>query len=242
MTSRDGQVSIAGWIGRVIAVVVLIPLRLLWEGLKALGRALAAVLAFVVEKLLAPGAQFVWDWVIRPVWLFFKDFLWGWLVQHVLWGLVLTPILALLLDYFLRPLRRALEDWLWRRVLRPAAQWLFRWVLAPVGRAIAWLGYQLTRWVIVWPLTQLWRWVLHPLWKALRATLIYAWRLTAVIVGVLVVIPCRFVYRTVLRPIVAGVAATWRFLVVRPARWLHATVITPMNRWAADLMAAVFGR
>ncbi|MEU8901221.1 hypothetical protein [Nocardia sp. NPDC048505] len=233
-----GRVSPGAWIARAIAVVLLVPLRLLWEGLKLIGRVIAAAARYFVENLLIPVSTMVRYWVIRPLWLFVKNLVWGWLVQQVLWGLVLTPALALILDFILRPLRRAVEEWLWRRVLRPAAARLCRWVLYPVGRAVVWAGYQLARWLVLWPLAQLWRRILRPLWKALRATVVYAWR----VVGVLVVIPCRFLHRTVLGPMFRAFALAWRAAVVRPVRRLHATVIVPMNRWAAEVLNSVFGR
>ncbi|MFQ6394746.1 hypothetical protein ACLMAJ_14925 [Nocardia sp. KC 131] len=242
------------WIARAIAIVVLIPVRLLWEGVELLGRIVLTVLRFVRTQLLEPVCRFAWQWLIRPVWAFVKDFLWGWLLQHVLWGMVLTPIGALLLDFFLRPLRRAVEEFLWRRVLRPAAEWLAREVLLPVGSAvfwvlykgykylIAWPLYMVVKYLIVWPLYQLWRWILLPLWRLLRAVLLYAWRIATIVVGVLIVIPCRVVYRAVLSPIFTAMAIAWQAVVARPVRWLHANVVTPMNKWADEIMTTVFGR
>ncbi|WP_067847632.1 hypothetical protein [Nocardia lijiangensis] len=243
MSSHSSRsVGLGAWIARVIAVVVLVPVRLLWEGVRLLGRMLAAALWYFLTRLLAPVAQFVWCWVIRSIWLFVKDFLWGWVLQHVLWGLVLTPLVALLLDYFLRPLRQAIERWLWRTVVRPALGWLWRAVLEPLLGALLMAIYWLGKWFVVWPLVQLWRWVLGPLWLLLRTVLTYAWRVATVLVGVLVVAPCRFVYRTVLRPLLQVAAAVWVALVVRPVRWVHGTVVTPVNRWAAEILTGVFGR
>ncbi|TQM33391.1 hypothetical protein [Nocardia bhagyanarayanae] len=234
--------GLGAWIARVIAVVLLVPVRLLWEGVRLLGRLLAAAFSYVVTRLLAPVARFVWYWVIRPIWLFFKDFLWGWVLQHVLWGLVLTPLVAVLLDYFLRPLRQAIERWLWRALLRPALAWLWRAVLEPLIGLLLATAYWLGKWFVVWPLVQLWRWVLRPLWALSRTVLSYAWRVATVIVGVLVVVPCRFVYRSVLRPLLLALAAAWVAVVVRPVRWVHGNVVTPVNRWAAEILAGVFGR
>ncbi|MCP2289804.1 hypothetical protein ACFYT3_26875 [Nocardia amikacinitolerans] len=230
------------WIARVIAIVLLVPVRLLWEAVRLLGRLVAAAVDYFVTRLLAPVVRFVWYWVIRPIWMFFKDFLWGWVLQHVLWGLVLTPVLALLLDCFLRPLRQAVERWLWRALVRPALVWLWRAVLEPLIGLLLATVYLLGKWLVVWPLVQLWRWALRPLWVLLRTVLVYGWRVATVIVGVLVVTPCRFVYRTVLRPLLLALAAVWVAVVVRPVRWAHSSVVTPVNRWAAEIMTGVFGR
>ncbi|MET9284346.1 hypothetical protein ACWEPH_06625 [Nocardia beijingensis] len=241
MATPDTRVSIAQWIARGIAIVVLVPIRLLWEGVAFLGRAIGAALVFVARHLLVPAAEFIWHWVLRPAWIFAKDFLWGWLVQHLLWGLVLTPLLSLLLEYLLRPLRRAVEIFLWRRVIRPVGAWLLRWVVYPIAYAVAWVCHRVVKWLIVWPLAQLWRWVLRPLWNAVRATARYGWRVATLVVGLLVVLPCRALYRAVLRPVLGALAVVWLALVVRPVRWVHGTVVRPMNRWAAEIVTSVFG-
>ncbi|MFE7798319.1 hypothetical protein [Nocardia sp. NPDC057440] len=241
-TRSSEHVSVGQWIARAIAIAVLIPVRLLWEGVGLLGRLALAVLHFIWTELLDPFCRIAFHWVLRPAWAFVKDFLWGWLLQHVLWGMVLTPLGALLLDFLLRPLRRAVEEFLWRRVLRPGAVWLTREVLLPIASAVFTMLCTVFEYLIVRPLSLLWRWILRPLWRMLRATLRYAWRSATIIVGVLVVIPCRAVYRTILRPVFAAIAVAWQALVVRPVRWVHVNIVTPMNRWATEIVASVFGR
>ncbi|MGK8488955.1 hypothetical protein [Nocardia asiatica] len=242
MSTPDTRVSVAQWIARGIAIVVLVPLRLLWEGIGLLGRVTGAIFVFVAQRLLVPVAELIWHWVLRPAWIFTKDFLWGWVVGHLLWGLVLTPLLSLLLEYLLRPLRRAVEIFLWRKLIRPVGAWVLRWVVFPIGYAVTWVCHRAVKWLIVWPLAQLWRWALRPLWRAVRASARYGWRVATVIVGVLVVAPCRALYRYVLRPVFAAFAVVWNALVARPVRWAHRTIVRPMNRWAAEVVAAVFGR
>ncbi|MFD0362001.1 hypothetical protein ACFQZZ_11165 [Nocardia sp. GCM10030253] len=239
-TNPSEHISVGQWIARAIAIVVLIPVRVLWESVKLVGRIALAVLHFIWTQLLDPVCRIAWHWVIRPAWAFAKDFLWGWLLQHVLWGMVLTPIGALLLDFLLRPLRRAVEEFLWRRVLRPAAVWLTKQVLLPIASAVLWVLYTVSKYVIAWPLYQLWRWILLPLWRLLRAVLIYAWRIVTIIVGVLIVIPCRAIHRTVLRPIFTALAIAWQATVTRPARWFYTNIVTPMNKWATEIMTSVF--
>ncbi|MEV6430988.1 hypothetical protein [Nocardia sp. NPDC051463] len=236
------HVSVGQRIARAIAILVLIPVRVLWECVGLLGRIALAVLLFTWTELLNPLCRTAFHWVLRPAWAFVKDFLWGWLLQHVLWGMVLTPLGALLLDFLLRPLRRAAEEFLWRRVLRPTAGWLTRKVLLPIASALFVVLCRVSEYLIVRPLHQLRRWILHPLWRVLRTTLRYAWRSATIIVGVVVVTPCRAVYRTMLRPIFGAMSIAWQTLVVRPVRWVEVNIVTPMNRWATEIVTSVFGR
>ncbi|MFX0573144.1 hypothetical protein [Nocardia nepalensis] len=240
-TRQSGSTSPGQWIARLIAIVVLIPLRLVWEGIKLLGRSTTAALTYLWDHLLDPICRLVRHWLLRPAWAFVKDFLWGWVLHHVLWGLVLTPVAAFALDYFLRPLRRAIEAFLWRRILRLTLNWLTRNIVLPIAGVILRMLYLAGKYLIAWPLYQLWRWILHPLWRLLRAAATYGWHVATIIVGVLVVTPCRAIYRTILRPILAALAAAWRTTIVRPTRWTYLNVIQPMNKWATDLMSTVFG-
>ncbi|WP_067821980.1 hypothetical protein [Nocardia inohanensis] len=299
------RVSIAGWIARAIAMVIFVPPRLVWEGLKLLGRMFRAGLRYFLEELLAPLAKLFWYWVIRPIWAFAKNYLWGLLIQQLLWGMVLTPLGAFLLDFLLRPLKKAVEEWLWRRILLPGLRllawslmqigrgllflgkwlivvplvWLWRdvlrpgltwtnayvihpfdlWVrnrvLAPLGRAVRWSFEQigklldllaavfefLGRWLILWPLRMLWRWLLRPVLLALGAIVVFGWQVATTVVNYLVVIPCRYLYRTVLQPLLALLATIWTACVTRPIRWVHQRIVTPLNKWAAEAIATVFG-
>ncbi|MCU1645073.1 MAG: hypothetical protein JWN03_5348 [Nocardia sp.] len=246
------QVSIGGWVARAVAVLIFLPLRLLWEGGKLAGRMAVAVLDYIVENLLVPVAKLAWYWIIRPAWAFVRNYLWGLLIQQLLWGMILTPLGAAVLDYFLRPIKRAVQDWLWRRVLRPAliwlvneviepvATWIGRWILKPIAGATTWAVTFLVKWLIVWPLRRLWRWVLRPILLLLAATLVFGWQVATTVVRVLVVTPCRFLYRTVLQPLFAVIAKVWHTVVERPVRWLYLNVVTPMNKAASDFMSAIF--
>ncbi|WP_330181175.1 hypothetical protein OHB26_33075 [Nocardia sp. NBC_01503] len=236
------RVSIAGWIARAIAVVIFIPLRLLWEGCKLLGRGIAAALGYLFDTLIEPIAKLFWYWIIRPAWAFCKDFLWGLLIQQLLWGMILTPIGAFLLDFLLRPIKRAVEEWLWRRILRPGLIWFGEAIIEPIAKAVLYALHFLIRWLILWPLDQLWRWVLRPIRTAIGATLLFGWRVATTIVRVLVVTPCRWLYRIALQPLFAVIATVWRATVVRPVRFVYLRVVTPMNRAAAEVMTALFGR
>ncbi|WP_063047059.1 hypothetical protein [Nocardia pseudovaccinii] len=240
-TSPTDSTSVGQWIARLIAIVLLIPLRLVWEGVKLLGRITAAALTYIWNHLLDPICHLAWHWLLRPAWAFVKDFLWGWLLHYVLWGLVLTPLATFALDYFLRPLRRAVEVFLWRRILRPALTWLTKNILLPIAAITLRVLYLGCKYLIAWPAYQLWRWILHPLWRLLRTALICGWLGATAIVGVLVVTPCRAIYRIILRPILISLATAWRITVVRPTRWTYLNVVQPMNKWATQIMTTVFG-
>ncbi|WTW94455.1 hypothetical protein OG216_14125 [Streptomycetaceae bacterium NBC_01309] len=240
---RRGAAATAGhWLARGVAVVLLVPFRLLWELLKLTGRLLLVALVFSWRRLLVPGAKLVHRWILVPGWAFFRDFLWGWLLRTVLWGIILTPVLAFLLDQVLKPLQRAIERYLWRRVLKPFGLLAWRHVLRPTARGLLWLAWRLLYHLVIQPLTALWKWVLRPLWRAFRQVLTFGWRVATVIVGAVVVVPSRYVYRFVLKPVLVGLAVVWTAVVVPPFRWTYRRVLLPMNRFAADIMGAVFGR
>lgn len=235
------RASVGEWVARVFAIVLLVPVRLIWEGVKLCGRAVVATGVFLLETVLSPVGRFLWYWVVRPLWLFVKDVLWGWAVQQVLWGMILTPLGALLMNWLLRPLRHAVEAWLWRYLLRPALGLVWRWILSPVLYAVAVTVQWFWLWCVEWPLRQLWRWVLRPCWAAGVLVAAYGWRGATVVVRVLVVVPCAFVYRYAVRPVLRAVGRCWEVLVARPVAFVYRRVLKPVNRAAAELIASVFG-
>ncbi|MBL1073986.1 hypothetical protein JK358_06225 [Nocardia sp. 2] len=248
-------VSIAGWVARAIAVVILLPPRLVWEGLTFLwravefaGRMIAAGLRYLRDRILVPAGKLFWYWVIRPAWIVLRDYLWGLLIVRLLWRTILTPLGALIRDFLLQPL--------WRYLLRPIGigvlwlgRWIERWIIDPIVRGTAAVARALgaaveflARWLIGWPARQLWRWVLHPLVRLVAAAAAIGWQGAAYVVGLLVVTPCRRLYRTVLRPAGVLAARVWTVTVRQPMRWVRLKVLAPMNRWAADAIKLVFGR
>lgn len=214
---------------RILMVVLVVPLRLVWDALVAVGR-------FVGRWLLLPLARAV-----------------GW----VLYGLLVWPCL-MLWRYVLAPVGRGLL-WLGRVLLVVPAVWLYVHVLAPVGRALrdyvlmplgrglAWL----VRVLVVVPLLAVWRYVLVPvgrvlgvigreIWDALRV----AWRVAGYVsraVGRalrwLIVDPLRWVYRTVLTP----VGHVVRDYVLRPVARVAASVRAAARQARADVRRLLFG-
>ncbi|MEU9359095.1 hypothetical protein AB0D35_13455 [Streptomyces sp. NPDC048301] len=162
---------------------------------------------------------------------------------RMVWDLLVASA-GVLEKVLLRPLWRALT-------------WVHRWLLVPAGRALGWLTKALLYWpwsalwrhvvvpfvrhCVVAPLSWLHRAVLTPLGQGLR----WVWKrllvpVSAGLMTVLLVWPAIAVWRYVLRPL--GLAAGWLalHLLVLPARWVYRYVLTPAGRfvaWTADLVA-----
>ncbi|MFI1917627.1 hypothetical protein [Nocardia sp. NPDC020380] len=267
------HVSFGGWIVRGIALAIFLPPRLLWEAVKFVSRTIARSWAYFLDHLLEPTAKLLRDWVFRPGWKFVKNYLWRWLIQHVLWSLVLTPLGALLVQFVLQPFRHVIEQWvwrlllrpglillfrvlefaitwlivrpagfLWRRLLRPGFTWLTAEVLDPAVHALGrGLGF-CYRWFLRWPARMCWRWILRPLIYAFVVSVLFGWRIATIVTRILVITPCRRLYRTVLQPLAAATARLWRDHIARPARWTYRTIIQPMSKRASEMWTLVFGR
>ncbi|MEU8656565.1 hypothetical protein [Actinoplanes philippinensis] len=199
--------SVPGWLLwpiRAVAIVVVLPFRLLGMALAAIGRFLHRYLlvplgwlwrhAIVIPAtwlghwLIVVPATWLWVNVLRPParWL-------GKALVTVLGWLLTIPVMLIgvpatwLWEHAVVPGARLLHEW----VLRPVAVFLWTWILAPIGRAIIWflrLGWQGTTWLF------------------------------------------RQIYRFLLRPIGIAVAVTWRYTV--GALWRH--VVAPTGRWLRD--------
>ncbi|WP_187237315.1 hypothetical protein [Actinomadura sp. HBU206391] len=200
------------WPARVIAVLVVVPVRLLWEAAAAIGRLLNAVLlrplGWLFMTLVVTPLQFLWLWlVVRPAGLLYRA--------------VLTPVGRFLYQYLLRPVGRALR-WLVVGlaiiVFTPIA-----WVARGIGAAVMAL-YRLTR-----P-------VLAAIGHVLMDALSFGWRVGGVVaryvglvLGLLIVRPLRWLWRALLRPVLAAVRWTWNLLVVAPLRWVTVSVLRPIG-------------
>ncbi|WP_314619251.1 hypothetical protein [Streptomyces stackebrandtii] len=152
---------------RIVVLIVVVPVRLVWDALALCG-------GFLGRVLLRPlGRAFDWfhEHVLAPVgrgiarmaeavataawWLCKAVFYWPWLG---LWRYVVVPLAVHLIA--------APAAWLYRTVLTPlgrglarGAAWLYARLLAPLGR-----GTRLALWAaLVWPWTALWRYVVVPL-------------------------------------------------------------------------------
>ncbi|WP_433795836.1 hypothetical protein [Actinoplanes sp. CA-252034] len=223
------------WPIRAIAVVVVLPFRLLGMALEAIGRFLYRYLivplgwffqhvivipaTWLWRHLIVIPATWAWHWliVIPATWA------WHWLIvvpATWLWVNVLRPplhwlgkALVTVLGWFLAipvilvgvPLM-----WLWEHALVPGAHLLYRWVLRPVAAF-------------------LWTWILVPVGRAvvwfLRAVVWFlrlGWQGTSWLF--------RQIYRFLLRPIGMAIAVTWHYTI--GAVWRH--VLAPTGRWLRD--------
>lgn len=171
----------AAWPARVVALVVVIPARAVWEVLGAALDALDWLWERLVMRPLAALARLLLRYLLTPLGRALMvplHALWRWLLKPVLVALAVAASFAgtyLLLV----PL-----TWLWHRVLRPVGRVLLD-VLRPVGRALAWAWHAsgrvlavLGRWASA-PFRWVYRAVLTPVGHAARA----AWRAVAVPVG-----------------------------------------------------------
>ncbi|MGH3388528.1 MAG: hypothetical protein ACRDOO_06590 [Actinomadura sp.] len=212
------------WPARAIAIVIVVPIRLLWEAVAAVGSALYTVVLQPLGRLL--------DYVIvRPArWLFTV--------------LVVIPLRWLGRVLVVIPLR-----WVWRAILTPLGRWLYTYVLAPVGRGLRWVvagllliiltpvGYVLE--LIGKGLRALYRWArpaLAAIGRVIVDALSFAWGVATAVVRFLgtvlyhtVVRPVRWVWRTTVRPVLVAtgtaVAWTWRVAVASPTSWVRRNLL-----------------
>ncbi|MFD4372004.1 hypothetical protein [Streptomyces sp. NPDC058486] len=166
-------------VARAIALVVVLPVRLVWDALAwcftqlwrwvlaPIGRALA----WLLHHLVVIPLQWLWEWVLAPV----GRALW-WLIDL----LVLTP-LAWLWRWVLVPVGKALW-WVVDLLLVTPLTWLWRYVLGPVcrfvGAVLAWawrIAGQVSRAV-----GRAIRWVL---WHGIGRPLAWAYRVILTPVG-----------------------------------------------------------
>ncbi len=225
---------------RIVALVLVVPLRMVWDVLVVVGR-------FLGDTVFRPvGRALVWVGRAVFVWPFVA--LWRWVLvplgAALRWlGTVLVVVPAgWLYRWVLTPLGHALA-WLGHRLLVVPSVWLYRWVLTPVGRALAWCGrgllalasmlvaalatalYWTLRVLVVWPAHAVWRWVLAPVGRVLAVVarevgeaLGHAWRVAG----------------HVSLAVGRALAAFFRWTVVEPARWAYRTVLTPVGHAVRD--------
>lgn len=159
---------------RAVALLVVVPLRLLWE-------LTGAVTRFLHRFLLTPVASFLTRYVVRPL---------RWLLVRLIW----PPVRWLFVHLVWRPL-----VWLYRHLVAAPLQWLARLLTPPlrvlrrgllvllawIVRRLAWIapGVRAVGRVLWAAVTWAWRIggavavvvyraLLHPIWLALR----WVWR------------------------------------------------------------------
>ncbi|MFG3494112.1 hypothetical protein [Streptomyces sp. NPDC047928] len=213
---------------RIVVLLVVLPVRLLWDALvvgargfrRVLLRPLGRALTWVYETLLAPVGRAV-AWFLGRVLTYGLVVPVSWLYRRVL-----TPLghgVAWLVEAAVTGLGAVLAAvggalaWLVTTLLVAPLAWCYRTVLVPVGR-----GTGLLLWAVcVWPWTALYRWVLTPLghalaWLGERVLAPVgrgAWSGLGLLARWLVGVPAVFVYRWVLSPVGRGLVAVGREIV-----------------------------
>ncbi|MEU0374161.1 hypothetical protein ABZ070_28690 [Streptomyces sp. NPDC006283] len=238
---------------RIVVVLVVLPVRMIWDVLMICGRTVHKVLlrplgravGWFHEKVVTPIALgvawlavlvgkllFVWPWVG----------LWRYMVVPVVtYGLVVPAVWVY--RRLLTPLGHGIA-WIVEHLLVAPARWTYRALLAPLGHGVAavlaWLGKAL----FVWPWVGLWRYVVVP------------------VVTYGLVVPALWVYRQLLTPLGHGIAwlargigygiaavlrglwaaAEWLVttLLVTPAAWLYRYVLAPVGREIAAAVAVAW--
>lgn len=248
---------------KIVALIVVLPVRVVWDLLVAFGRA-------VHRHVLGPFSVYVLQPVLRATgWvltvLLKLVFVWPWVGS---WRFVLEPLYVhllapggrLLYAYLLRPLGEALS-WIGRGGMR--------YLLAPLAKGVAWAAWALGMALFVWPWVGLWRYVLAPVGRGLLwlAGLVLRYVLTPVgracawsgaVVWRYLLRPVGFgAYRYVLAPLgqalvwawhVAGriVRAVWRavrlvgwVLVGWPVSQVYRHVLTPVGHVVREVWRTV---
>jgi hypothetical protein len=213
------------------ALIVVVPLRLLWEVLSAIGR-------FAGAYLLRPLGWLLYHGVVRPLgWLLYHGVVrpLGWLLYHG----VVRPLGWLLRVLVLIPLR-----WIGATIIVPFGRLILRYLLRPVWLALAWMGVLLLTpflYVAGWigrGLAALWR-LLRPVLVATARFIAHAWRLAGVVLFHVLVRPAVWIWQNVVMPVLRGLRWTWRAVVVPLARWLRTHVGEPVRAAARSVFKAL---
>lgn len=237
---------------RLVAFAVVLPLRLLWDALAAVGRALGAGARWVGRRLLLPplralGAALARVWrtlVVVPA-VFLAKYLVA-LPLVLLWRYVAVPVG--------RGVARAVRvtgegiGWVVDRLVVLPLTALYRHVLTPAGHALAWLARHagtglglgatwLGHWLLVVPARALWRHVLVPAARAVAAAVTFLVRYAVVAPAVAlwryVIVPVGRGMRWTLRTVASGCARLLRVLLVIPAVFVWRKVLLPVGREVA---------
>ncbi len=221
---------------RIVVLVVVLPVRMVWDALAATGRLLDRTLLrptgrgleWLYRKVLAPvgrGLEWLCREVLAPVgrglvWLLRAVLVWPWVG---LWRYVVVPVAR----YGIA----VPAAWLYRTLLRPAGQGLLQG-LSAVGEGLGWFLPRLGRALFVWPWVGLWRYVVVPVARygiAVPAAWLYRRVLSPLGAGFLflleklLLVPLAALFRYVLIPLL-------RYGIAVPAVWLDRHVLTPLGQ------------
>ncbi|MFF2525552.1 hypothetical protein [Streptomyces liangshanensis] len=238
---------------RIVVLVVVLPVRVVWDLLAAgaravdrsvlrpVGRGLLLGLAWLGRASGALGRVLV---VVPLVWLYGAVAVplakaLRWLAVAVL----VWPVVGLW-RYVVVPVWRygvvAPAAWVWRAVLVPSGRALDRlWtaayesLLTPLGKGLRWLAVA----VLVWPVVGLWRYVAVPVWRyGVVAPAARVWRAALVPLGKGI----GWLLTGLGRGLVSGARALWAAvvwlalaLVVVPGGWIVRRILVPVGRETA---------
>ncbi|GAA1354390.1 hypothetical protein [Streptomyces beijiangensis] len=207
---------------RIVVLVVVLPVRMVWDALSWTGRQLYRYLLAPLGRALGflAMAVFVWPWV-------------------ALWRYVVVPPVRLLYRWVLTPFGCGIAalvrwtgialGWFGRTLIGIPARRLYRWVLTPLGHGIAalvrWTGIAFAWFVhygIVVPAVWAYRWILTPVghavtWAVLGLGAVIGW------LGAQT-------YRFLLKPLGMVIAALAWWLVACPFIGLWRYVLVPVGR------------
>jgi hypothetical protein len=186
------------------ALIIVVPVRLLWEVLSAIGR-------FTRAYVLRPLGRLVHAALLRPLW---------WILRRPVWWVLRVLVLA--------PLR-----WVTQRLLVPLGRMILRHVLRPAWialvRVVAVIRIPFVfaaRW-IGRGLAVLWRGV-WPLLAAFGRFFASTWHLAGVVLFTLLIRPVRLMWRVLVRPVLGALRRAWQMTVRPAARWLRTQVWEPV--------------
>ncbi|WP_329305020.1 hypothetical protein [Streptomyces anulatus] len=224
---------------RIVVVVLVLPVRMVWDALTALWHAadrvllrpLGRALAWLLDTLVLTPLTWLYTWVLTPLgkaasWLAVALLLRPWIG---LWRYVVVPVAR----YGIA----APAVWLYGAVLTPLGHGL-RWIgtalLAPAARGIGTTLTWLFTTLLVLPVAGLWRYVVVP---AVRYGLIVpvVWLYGAVLT------PLGLGTAWVLGQLWRGIAATGRGLGIALA-WLVMTLLVAPVSWTYRRILAPVGR
>lgn len=227
---------------RIVVLVLVVPVRMVWDLLAAGARALHRAVLRPVGRGIALACLWLYESVLAPVgWFLGKAlFVWPWVA---LWRYVLVPVARY---GFVVPL-----VWLYENLLAPVGRgvglvcsWVYETLLTPTGHVLGavlvWLGKAL----FVWPWVTLWRYVLVPVvHHGLVVPVVWLYRQVFTPIGHGV----RWVLMGIAKGVALAAVGLWTGLVwllvtllVTPLRWLYRTVLAPVGREIADAIGVAW--
>ncbi|MFH9472330.1 hypothetical protein ACH4L7_00620 [Streptomyces anulatus] len=235
---------------RIVVVVLVLPVRMVWDALTALWHAadrvllrpLGRALARLLDILVLTPLTWLYTWVLTPLgkaasWLAVALLLWPWIG---LWRYLVVPVAR----YGIA----APAVWLYGAVLTPLGHGL-RWIgtalLAPAARGLGTVLTWLFATLLALPLASLWRYVIVPVVRyglIVPVAWLYGAVLTPLGLGTAWVLGrlwqgTTWVLGQVRRGIVAtgrglGIALAWLVmtLLVAPVSWTYRRILAPVGR------------